>query len=94
MLEQKIQSKIIDYLHSKGAHVTKTMKSSKGGVPDILCCYRGRYFAFEVKRPSEKPRELQEYQMGKVRKAGGIAAAVSSLDDVKDVLDNAVPNVE
>ncbi len=30
------------------------------GIPDILCCYKGRFLAFEVKSATGKPTKLQE----------------------------------
>lgn len=45
----------------------------KSGVPDIVGCYRGRWFSIEVKREGKEPTKLQEKRMGEIRAAGGIA---------------------
>lgn len=87
MLEQDIQSKVINYLKSAGAYIVKTMKASKGGTPDVLCCYQGKFYAMEIKRPGEIPEPLQRYQLEKIQKAGGIAGVVRSVDDAKLMLD-------
>jgi len=89
ILERDLQPDLIEYLESEGAYVLKTHVSSfqKQGEPDITCCYKGRYIAFEVKRDEkEKARKLQEYKMSLIRKAGGIAMRVDNLNQVKEVL--------
>ena len=67
----------------------KTHVSSfqKQGEPDITCCYKGRYIAFELKRDkNSKTSKLQEYKMKLIRKAGGLAIRVDTINQVKEVL--------
>ena len=56
------------------------------GIPDIICCYQGHFFGFEVKTNSGKPTKLQEAVIRKINAAGGTALIVRSVDDVKAVL--------
>ncbi len=42
------------------------------GIPDIICCYKGRFAAFEVKVENRKATLLQEITIRKIRKAGGV----------------------
>lgn len=56
------------------------------GIPDIIACIGGKFYGFEVKTERGKPTALQEAAMRKIRLAGGIAAVVRSVDDVKTVL--------
>lgn len=87
--ERDLQPEIIEYLETMGAYVLKTHVSSyqKQGEPDITCCYKGKYVAFELKRDEkEKARKLQEYKMKLIRKAGGIAMRVDNLKQVEEVL--------
>lgn len=90
MKEQDIQRKIIKYLESAGAYVVKVVASNKSGTPDILACYRGIFLAIEVKRPETKTNvsELQEYNIKKIKEAGGIAIVSWDLDAVKAVVEN------
>lgn len=90
MKEQDIQRKIIKYLESVGAYVVKVVASNKSGTPDILACYRGIFLAIEVKRPETKTNvsELQEYNIKKIKEAGGIAIVSWELDAVKAVVEN------
>jgi penicillin-binding protein-related factor A (putative recombinase) len=48
------------------------------GLPDIIGCYRGKFFAFEVKRPGNKATMLQDIVLQQIMKAGGIAQVVYS----------------
>lgn len=57
------------------------------GIPDIICCINGRFVAFEAKVPGSVPTKLQEHTIRKIMDAGGIAAVVYSLDDVKASVD-------
>ena len=59
---------------------------STAGVPDVICCLDGRFFAFEVKTPDGRVTRLQEHTIDKIKVAGGRAFVVRSVEDVKDVL--------
>ena len=87
--ERDLQPDIIKYLESVGAYVLKTHVSAyqKQGEPDITCCYKGRYIAFELKRDEkENATKLQKYKMQCIRNAGGIALRVDSIKEVEEVL--------
>lgn len=47
------------------------------GVPDIVGCYKGKFFAFECKAGGNKPTELQNLNMSKIRNASGAALVVN-----------------
>lgn len=87
--EQDIQRKIIKYLESKGAYVVKVISVSKSGVPDILCCYNGKFIAIEVKIPTTKTNvsELQKYNLNKVTECGGISLVAWELKQVEELFD-------
>lgn len=95
MKEQDIQRKIIKYLESVGAYVVKVVASNKSGTPDILACYRGIFLAIEVKRPETKTNvsELQEYNIKKIKEAGGVAIVSWDLDAVKATIDGINSNL-
>jgi VRR-NUC domain. len=59
------------------------------GIPDIICCYRGRFYGFEVKTETGRPTELQKATIRKINRAGGTAAIVRSVDDVRRILETA-----
>ena len=58
------------------------------GLPDIICCYRGRFVAFEVKAPSGRPSKLQEITIAKIKAAKGEACIVRSVGEGKKILDS------
>lgn len=90
MDEKSITSKILKYLKSLPccfAWKTHGGMYSTAGIPDIIACINGRFFAFEVKTAVGQATELQEATINKILTAGGIAAVVRSVDEVRAILD-------
>ena len=56
------------------------------GIPDIICCYKGRFLGLEAKLPGGRLTALQKQALEKINRAGGIARRVESVDDVKAVI--------
>jgi hypothetical protein len=91
MLEKDIVTAIMRYLKAiPNCFAWKTHGGMYGtaGIPDIIACISGRFFAFEVKQPSGKLTKLQEVALAKIRTAGGVAAKVTSLADVEAIIQN------
>lgn len=90
-LEKDIQAKIMSYLKSlPGAFAWKAHAGgiyATGGIPDVLCIYKGRFYAFEVKRPGNKPTDLQRVTIARMSEAGAVAKVVESVDEVKAAID-------
>lgn len=86
--EATIQSEILRYLKSLGAlcWVIKAALCNERGVPDILCCYRGRFVAFEVKTKKGRLSGPQRVQLDRIRAARGRAAVVRSRKEVETFL--------
>ena len=57
------------------------------GIPDIICCVSGDFFAFEVKTETGKTTKLQEATIRKISDAGGIAVVVRSVEDIQKTLE-------
>jgi len=57
------------------------------GIPDIICCYRGKFMAFEVKTEKGKTTALQNSVINKIQKCGGKAVVVRSVNEVKAVIE-------
>lgn len=58
------------------------------GIPDILGCYKGLYFAIEAKRPGHE-KNLSPYQaamLKKIEDAGGISAMCTTVPEALSVL--------
>jgi len=62
---------------------------SRPGIPDIVGCYNGVYFAIECKAGKGKTTALQDKELSLISKAGGIAIVVNenNLDDVVAMLE-------
>ena len=59
------------------------------GIPDIIACINGKFYAFEVKTAIGKTTALQEATIRKIQNCGGHAYVVRSVDEVKTILRNA-----
>ena len=88
-LESAFQKKVIEYLKSIGAYVIKIHVSSYQleGEPDIICCYRGKFYAFELKQGSHLS-ELQKVKLALIRDSGGVAMEIRSLDQLRELFDD------
>jgi len=91
MSEQDLVNKIKRYLQSKeNLFYWKEHGGQYGtaGIPDIIVCYKGKFIAFECKKPGGKPTILQKITLVKIERAGGIARIVTDLDQVKEIIEN------
>ena len=55
------------------------------GMSDILCLYKGKFFAIEVKTP-ERVKNVSDNQkkfLNNIREAGGVGFVATSFDDVE-----------
>ena len=91
MLEKDIVKSILKYL--KTVPNCFSWKEHGGmygtaGIPDIICCYCGRFFAFEVKTETGKLTKLQESTIRKIKEAKGHAFKVTSVEEVKQILEH------
>lgn len=46
------------------------------GIPDLIICYKGKFFAWELKREKKEASPLQKYNIANIRKADGQAEVV------------------
>ena len=91
MLEKDITAAILRYLKTiPDCFCWKEHGGMYGtaGIPDIICCLDGRFVAFEVKTPSGKLTKIQESMLTKIRKSKGEAFKVTSVQEVKDIIQN------
>lgn len=91
MTEAKLNLKIRDWLNDQpetyawrnhgGPHGTR-------GMVDIGCVHAGRFYGFEVKLPGKEHTltKIQTRNLQKIRRAGGVAEMVTSVEQVKEVL--------
>lgn len=70
-----VKKKVVSILKSIGAYYffPATHGYGRSGVPDIVGCYDGGFFAIEVKAEGKKPTALQENEIRQIVKQRGIA---------------------
>ncbi len=90
MLEKDVVAGIKAYLKTLGADVFFWKEHGgpygASGIPDIICCYKGRFLGLEVKLPGGRLTALQECAIEKINAAGGIARRVESVEDVRAII--------
>lgn len=82
--ERDIQKEILNALRERGGWWLNFHGGDPympRGIPDIIGCFEGRFYAFEVKREGEEPSPLQEHMLKLIRKAGGTAEVIYSADE-------------
>lgn len=77
--ETKVKQRVVAQLKALGAYYFYPVTSGFGssGVPDIVACYRGRFFGFECKAGKNKPTELQMKNLRQIADAGGVAMIIN-----------------
>ena len=91
--EKKVKAKVVTQLKMLGAYYFYPVTGGYGasGVPDIIVCYKGRFFGLECKANGNKPTALQQMNLEKIAAQGGIALVIdeTNVNDVKTILENA-----
>lgn len=77
--EAKVKKAVVEQLKALGAYYFYPVTGGYGhsGVPDIVGCYRGYFFAIECKAGKNKPTALQMKNLDAIVKAGGAAWVVN-----------------
>lgn len=92
--EGKVKSRITAHLKRLGAYYfyPATGGFGRSGVPDIVGCFHGHFFAIECKAGKNKPTRLQEKELGKIRGSSGAAWVINEegVDDVPRLLHNLI----
>lgn len=83
--ESRLSRQIQAELRREGAWCIKIHGSEymPAGVPDIIGCFEGKFFAFETKMPDKRSNTSvkQELTMERIRKAGGKAQVVCTIPE-------------
>ena len=84
--EAKVKAKVVAQLKKLGAYYFYPVTGGFGssGVPDIVGCYRGRFFGIECKANGNKPTALQRMNLDKIEGVGGVALVIDE-NNVEDV---------
>jgi Holliday junction resolvase len=87
--EAKVKKAITAYLTSIGAWWDMPVRTGYGkrGVPDIVGCHKGMFFALEVKATADgEATPWQKREIAAIEKAGGSADVVSSVEAVQHIM--------
>jgi len=77
--EKKVKNKVVRLLKEYGAYYffPASYGMGRSGVPDIVCCLRGRFIGIECKAGKNKPTPLQEKELADIIKAGGVSCVIN-----------------
>jgi Holliday junction resolvase len=88
--EKKVKMRVTAILKEVGAYYFYPVTGGYGasGVPDIVGCYNGRFFAVECKAGRGKTTALQEKNLAQISACGGKAIVVNeeNIDDVRRLI--------
>jgi Holliday junction resolvase len=77
--EGKVKAKVRKILDTYGAYhfMPATGGYGKSGVPDIVGCYHGYFFAIECKAGKGKTTALQDKNLDAIIATGGVAVVIN-----------------
>jgi hypothetical protein len=77
--ESKVKAAVVKLLKANDAYYffPATGGFGRSGVPDIVCCLRGKFVGIECKAGTNKPTELQLRELHKINKAGGLTYVIN-----------------
>jgi Holliday junction resolvase len=92
--EKKVKTAVVKILKTEYPFVYLFYPVAGGfgsaGIPDIVGCYLGRFFAIECKAGKGKTTALQDKNIAQIREADGRVMVVNedNLQDVRTMLDS------
>ena len=89
--EAAVKKKVVAVLKARGVYYFYPVTGGYGmsGVPDIVCCYKGKFFAIECKAGDNKPTALQQKNIDAIRAQRGLAIVVNedNINEVSQILE-------
>lgn len=95
MKEPQLVLKIKKALIAEGAYAAKIHGGQfSAGVPDLLVCYDGEFFGFEVKLPGKTRNltALQEKNLREIREAGGHGWVITTVEQALNIIRGDYPS--
>lgn len=88
--EGKVKARVKKVLDSLGVyHFSPNMAGyGRSGVPDIIGCADGRFFAIECKAGGNRPTALQDRELQRIVDAGGVSMVIneSNVDSLENYM--------
>jgi Holliday junction resolvase len=92
--EAWVKKKVVDYLKSLGVYYFFPVASGymRNGVPDIVCCIKGKFVAIECKAGKNTTTAIQDKNIEQIKLNGGVAIVINevNLDYMKEVVDESI----
>jgi Holliday junction resolvase len=89
--EGKVKRKAIAELQKLGMYIffPATGGFGRSGIPDIVCCYKGKFIGIECKANGKKPTALQQSNLEEIVNNGGIAIVIdeTSVFNLKHIIE-------
>jgi hypothetical protein len=87
--ETQLKNRVIEFLRKRfpNAWFYKTADRWTSGIPDLILCIDGLFYAIELKVGTNKLTRIQQYVLTKIQSAGGQATVCRSLDEVRQFLE-------
>lgn len=88
--ERKVKNKVVALLKAHGVYYffPATYGMGRSGVPDVVCCMRGRFIGIECKAGTNKPTPLQLRELTAIQEAGGVSLVINetNIDTLEKLL--------
>lgn len=88
--EGKVKARVKATLDEYGVYHFSPATGGYGrsGVPDIVCCYKGYFLAFECKAGKNTTTALQDREIRRIQNAGGLVWVINedNTDSVRNLL--------
>ena len=89
--EGRVKRKAIAELQKLGMYIffPATGGFGRSGIPDIVCCYKGKFIGIECKAHGNKPTALQQSNLEEIVNNGGIAIVIdeTSVFNLKQIIE-------
>lgn len=89
--EGRVKRKAISELQKLGMYIffPATGGFGRSGIPDIVCCYKGKFIGIECKAYGNKPTALQQSNLEEIVNNGGIAIVIdeTSVFNLKQIIE-------
>lgn len=87
MNESALRTRVMKWLKVQPeVWVYKSSDRYTSGVPDIIGCCQGRFFAMELKTEIGKVSRIQEWVISEIRRSRGEARVIRSVDDARKMI--------
>ena len=89
--EGKVKAQVVKILKEFGVYYFFAAANGYGrsGIPDIICCHKGRFIGIECKAGKNKPTALQERELYLIHEAGGYSLIINenNINNVRTLLE-------